>query len=62
MSWQRYRKVHEPYAIELPCHVVIPTREGEVEADEGDMLIIDSDGGLYPCEKGTFRDMYEPID
>lgn len=61
-NWTKYRKTHEPHAIELPQDVVIPTREGTMEADEGDMLLIDADGGLYPCERETFDEMYEPVD
>lgn len=61
-SWGRFSKTHEPWAIELPCSVVIPTREGKVEAGEEDMLVVDSDGGLYPCDRETFEDMYQRVD
>lgn len=59
MTWKQYKKTHSTWAVKLPTEVTIPTREGEVKADEGDYLCIDSDGGLYPCEAETFEDMYE---
>jgi len=61
-EWRTYRKEHATWAVKLPVDVVIPTREGVVEGKGGDYLCIDSDGGLYPCEKETFEKMYQEID
>lgn len=60
-EWAEYRKTHTTWAVQLPVPVTIPTREGEVEGEAGDYLCVDADGGLYPCEKGTFETMYEPV-
>jgi len=61
-TWNAYRKTHGTWAVKLPVDVTIPTHEGVVEAEGGDYLWIDSDGGLYPCDSDTFEEMYEPVD
>lgn len=58
-TWDTYQKTHATWAVKLPVDVVIPTREGTMEADGGDYLCIDADGGLYPCDADTFEEMYE---
>jgi hypothetical protein len=61
-TWDAYSKTHATWAIKLPVDVTIPTREGVVEAEGGDYLCIDADGGLYPCDSDTFERMYEQAD
>lgn len=61
-TWNTYRKDHATWAVKLPVDVTIPTREGEVEAEGGDYLCIDADGGLYPCDSETFEKMYAPAE
>lgn len=61
-TWDTYEKTHPTWAVKLPVGVTIPTREGEVEAEPGDYLCIDADGGLYPCAAETFERMYEQKD
>lgn len=60
-AWNTYRKKHPILAVQLRADVVVPTRGGEVEAESGDYLCIDADGGLYPCDAETFEKMYEPV-
>jgi hypothetical protein len=60
-TWDSYRKDTATWAVKIPRGVTIPTREGEVEADAGDYLCIDADGGIYPCDGETFEKMYSPI-
>ena len=61
-TWNQYEKQVATWAVKLPVDVQIPTREGTVEAEGGDYLCIDSDGGLYPCDADTFEKMYRPVD
>lgn len=61
-EWDVYEKQHPTWAVKLPVDVTIPTREGTVEAEGGDYLCIDADGGLYPCDAETFEKMYQPVD
>lgn len=61
-TWQSYEKKVATWAVKLPVDVTIPTREGTVEAEGGDYLCIDADGGLYPCDAETFEKMYEVVE
>jgi|GEM_PF-4368364 len=61
-TFNQYRKTAHTWAVQLPRDVTIPTREGEVEGEEGDYLCIDADEGLYPCDAETFEKMYEVVD
>lgn len=58
-EWRTYRKTAATWAVKLPVDVTVPTSEGEMEADGGDYLCIDPDGGLYPVDGDLFERMYE---
>jgi len=40
---------------------IIPTPEGDIRANIGDMLIRGVDGVLYPCNPDVFEQMYEEV-
>jgi len=42
--------------------VQIETREGVLEADEGDWIMEDSEGHHYPIADEEIRQTYEPVD
>jgi|TARA_Y100000310_G_scaffold296639_1_gene329060 hypothetical protein len=39
----------------------IPTSEGVAQAEEGDWIILDVSGGLYPCKADVFAETYEEV-
>lgn len=42
------------------CYL-IPTLEGIMKFERGDMLITGVRGEIYPCKPGIFEETYEPI-
>ena len=42
------------------CYLV-PTDEGTMEFWRGDMLIIGTEGEVYPCKPAAFAATYEPV-
>lgn len=60
-KFRPYRKTATTWAVELPEDVTVSTPEGEMEAEAGDYLAIDSEGGLYPIEAEVFAETYEPV-
>jgi len=40
----------------------VPTREGTLVAYEGDVLVRDTEGDLYPCDPELFARMYEVVE
>jgi len=40
---------------------IIPTPEGNIRANIGDMLIRGVEGALYPCKPDVFEQMYEEV-
>lgn len=60
-EWHTYRKTAATWAVKLPVDVTVPTPEGEMEAEGGDYLCIDAEGGLYPCDADVFEASYELV-
>ena len=44
---------------DFPCALMIGTREGEMRADIGDIIIQGVKGELYPCKPDIFSATYE---
>lgn len=45
-----------------PREILITTPKGSLLAREGDWIIKDASGKIYPCEDGPFQDTFEPLD
>lgn len=58
----------EPHALKAnlwPCRyrgqsMIIPTLEGDMEAQPGDWIIVGVQGEIYPCKPDIFKATYEP--
>lgn len=61
-GFQQFEKQEKTWAVEVPREVTVVTPEGEVEAEEGDYLAIDSRGYLYPIAKEEFENIYQPAE
>lgn len=61
-AFRKYQKAVPTWAVQLPRDATIITREGEVQAKEGDYLALDSSGYPYPIEGEEFGRMYEPVE
>lgn len=58
-EFQEYTKKVPTWAVQLPRDAIIPTKEGELRASEGDYLALDEDGYPYPISQDTFERTYE---
>jgi hypothetical protein len=43
------------------CGIVIPTLEGSLFADAGDMVICGVKGEFYPCKPDVFESTYDAV-
>jgi hypothetical protein len=43
------------------CYLVIPTLEGVMHARQGDWIITDDEGVVFPCKPDIFEATYEPV-
>lgn len=50
------------FAAELPTDVQVPTLEGTMQGNKGDMLIIGLKGELYPCKPDIFSQKYKLLE
>lgn len=41
--------------------MIIPTLEGDMEAQPGDWIVCGTAGELYPVKPSIFADIYEPV-
>ena len=44
----------------IPNHASFNAREGEMIAFDGDFIVKEVNGQIYPCKPKTFADLYEP--
>lgn len=61
MPWAFDYKGH-PVTHENDNCYLIPTLEGTMRFDRGDMLITGVNGEIYPCKPDIFAKTYEPVD
>lgn len=61
MPWSFDYKGH-PITHENDDCYLIPTLEGTMRFDRGDMLITGIKGEIYPCKFDIFEATYEPVD
>lgn len=74
MPWSfEYRTVHYPTPGEAVEHIwgithenddcyLIPTLEGTMKFERGDLLITGVKGEIYPCKPDIFAATYEPVE
>ena len=48
------------YGDDKGVHIIIPTMEGNMRADNLDWIIRGVNGELYPCKPDIFEKTYEP--
>lgn len=60
--FRKYQKSVPTWAVQLPRDATIITREGEVQAKEGDYLDLDASGYPYPIEEEEFERMYDLVE
>lgn len=51
---------HQVYFSGTPVQMLITTPEGTKRADQGDWIIKDVNGEIYPCKRYIFEKTYEP--
>jgi hypothetical protein len=61
MPWS-FDYVGHPITHENDNCYLIPTLEGTMKFERGDMLITGVKGEIYPCKKGIFEKTYEPAE
>ena len=53
---------YDPVTHENDDCYIVPTNQGSVRFDRGDMLITQYTGEIYPCKPDIFAATYEPVD
>ena len=61
MPWSFNYKGH-PITHETDDRYIIPTLEGSMNFNRGDMLITGVAGEIYPCKPDIFEATYEPVE
>jgi len=64
MTWEQFDKTFQPWGIQIPdlvAPIKIKTREGEVVAEGGDYLMVDSEGYLYPIAEEELETVYDRV-
>jgi hypothetical protein len=67
IAFEDWLEPHARHAGRWPCKykgrsLIIPTLEGDHEAQPGDWIIVGVAGEIYPCKPDIFAATYEPAD
>lgn len=66
IDFEEWLEPHARRADRWPCRykgrsLIIPTLEGDHEAQPGDWIIVGVQGEIYPCKPDIFAATYEPV-
>lgn len=67
MAFEDWLKPHAKKAKRWPFKyrgdkLIIPTLEGDMQASQGDWIIVGVQGEIYPCKPDVFDATYEPAE